>query len=291
MKRKIFSFLIIFTFLSASFGQEAEKQEDKKDTPVYLPWNSGTLIDQQTSYIPDVKTFESLIQHRFGSIQSSMSDLYGIYSPGANLRMGFNYVILKNVQIGYGLTKVRMYNDFNIKWTVFEQTVKNKIPVSITLFGNATINGKADDSFGLNYAFGNRASYFSQLIIGRKISDVFSVQAGVSFTHFNFATVGMDHDVVALHFGGKFQFSPQSSIIINYDHPLEIQSISGQRVVPSYTSNLSFGLEVSTGTHSFQVFLTAATGILPQHIVMYNKNDWTDGSFAVGFVMTRLWGF
>lgn len=292
MKKTILSLLLIFFTCVAVFAQDEEKQEKAKDKPVRFPWSSGILIDQQTAYIPTVKTFESLIQHRFGSIQSSMSDLYGIYSPGANLRLGFNYVILKNVQIGYGLTKENMYSDFNVKWTIFEQTRANKVPVSITLYGNMAISGNADRAYGLNYTFGNRMSYFSQLIVGRKVSDAISVQTAISFTHYNAVDASMDHDVIAWHFGGRIKFSPQSSIVFNYDLPLQIKAISEQRdFINPPKSNLSFGYEVSTSTHAFQVFLATATGIVPQDIAMYNQNDWKLGGFSVGFVITRLWSF
>lgn len=291
MKKTIFSVLIAFFILSSAFGQE-EAEKEKKDKPVRDPWGSDILIDQQTSVIPEVKTFEMLIQHRFGTIQSSISDLYGIYSPGANLRIGFNYVLLKNVQIGYGLTKGNMYNDFNLKWTVFEQTRENKVPLSVTLYGDMAISGNADNVYGLNYTFGNRYSYFSQLIVGRKFCDYFSLQTAISFTHYNSVAAIMDHDKIAWHIGGRLKFSPQSSFIFTCDLPLQIKGISEQReFINPPKANLSLGYEISTGTHDFQIFLATASGIIPQDIVTYNQNDWKNGGFAFGFVITRLWGF
>jgi len=291
MKKTILSVLIIFALLSSAFCQE-EAEQKEKDKPVRTPWSSGILIDQQTSVIPEVRTFESVIQHRFGSIQSDFSDLFGIYSPGANLRMGFNYVILKNVQIGYGLTKGQMYNDFNLKWTVFEQTRKNAIPVSVTLFGNVAISGNPDNAYATDYSFENRLSSFAQLIIGRKVSDAISLQTGASFTHYNWVDTGIDHDYLAWHIGGKLTFSPQSAIIFTFDLPLEVKIISEQREFLNHPkANLSIGYEVSTGTHAFQFFISTSTGIVPQDIVAYNQNDWMNGGFAFGFTMNRLWGF
>lgn len=291
MKKTIFSFVFIFSILASGFCQE-EAEQKEKDKPVYGSWTSGMLIDQQTSFVPDVKTFESVIQHRFGSIQSSMSDIYGIFSPGANLRMGFNYVIFKNVQIGYGLTKSNMYNDFNLKWTIFEQTRKNAIPVSVTFYGNFAISGNSDAVFGADYKFGNRASSFAQIILGRKINDAISVQTAVSYTHFNWVRTAMDHDLLAWHFGGKIKFSPQSSIIINFDLPLEVKIISEQRDFDNHPkSNLSIGYEVSTGTHAFQFFIATAPGLVPQDIVANNYNEWKNGGFSFGFLINRFWGF
>lgn len=291
MKKIILSTLIIFLFTAVAFCQEEATQKEK-DKPVREPWSSGMLIDQQTSFVPTVKTFESVIQHRFGSIQSDFSDLFGIYSPGANLRLGFNYVIFKNVQIGYGLTKANMYNDFNLKWTLFEQTRENKVPVSVTLYGNFAISGNADDAYGLNYEFGNRLSTFSQLIIGRKVSEAISLQTAVSFSHYNWVPEGVDHDIIALHFAGRYKFSPQSSLVVTYDLPLEVEIISEQREFINHPkSNLSVGYEVSTGTHAFQFFIATASGLIPQDITSRNYNDWKNGGFSFGFLINRIWGF
>ncbi len=82
------------------------------------------MIDAQTSVINDVKTLEFTIQHKFGTVENGISDLYGIYSAGANVRLGLNYVPVKNFQIGAGITKTGMNTDINAKWTIFEQTSK-----------------------------------------------------------------------------------------------------------------------------------------------------------------------
>ena len=292
MKKIILSVIIIFSIMTSAYCQD-EAEQKEKDKPVRTPWSSGTLIDQQTSFIPEAKTFETVIQHRFGSIQSSMSDVYGIFSPGANLRIGFNYVLFKNIQVGYGLTKKNMYNDFNLKWTLLEQTRENKVPISVTLYGNAAISGNADKTYGLEYMSAFRYSYFSQFIIGRKFCEAFSLQTAVSFSHYNWLpSRGMDHDIMAWHLGGRLKFSPQSSLIFNYDLPLQIKGLSEQLDFLNHPkANLSIGYEVSTGTHAFEFFITTATGIMPQDIVVYNQNKWENGGFAFGFLITRLWGF
>jgi len=56
-------------------------------------------------------------------------------------------------------------------------------------------------------------------------------------------------------------------------------------------SNFSFGVEVSTSTHAFQLYLATANGILLQDVMMYNNNKWENGDFMIGFTITRLWNF
>lgn len=303
MKKYILLIAISFFVLHVLAQEETEKVKDK---PVRSPWESGLLIDNQTSYIPVEKTLEFVMQHKFGTMENGKSDLWGIYSPGANIRLGLNYVVAKNFQIGAGVTKKNMYTDFNAKWTILEQTRKNKVPFALTLFGSAAIDGRPSEQLGSgrvidtqgqtsmpNYIeFNDRLSYFSQLIIGRKFTDWLSLQAAVSFTHYNMVEMNFDHDKVGIHFNGRIKVSPQGSIIFNYDLPLKIEDISEQSPMVNYPKeNVAFGYEVSTSTHAFQIYVGTADGIIPQDNMMYNYNDWTDNGLAIGFVITRLWNF
>lgn len=287
MKRSIL--ISISLIIGACLFAQEVKQEDK---PVRAPFNSGILIDNQTTAIPSVKTLEYYIQHKFGQIDNGFSDLFGLYAPGANIRMALNYVPLKNLQVAYGLSRVRMYSDFSVKYTILEQTRQNTIPVAVGVFANMAIDGRNDEAFGKNYKFSNRFSYFTQLIVGRKINEWLSVQANASFTHYNITEPGIDHDKVSVGFNGRANFSPQSSILFQYDIPLQIQGIAEHRefLNPS-KPNLGIGWEIRTSTHAFHIYLSSTDGMIPQHNMLYNQNDWTKGDMMIGFSITRMWSF
>ncbi|MCF8379585.1 MAG: DUF5777 family beta-barrel protein [Bacteroidales bacterium] len=298
MKKILFAIAAILIVFQFSFAQE-EEQAKPKDKPVNAPFESGILIDNQTNVIPTKNTLEMLIQHRFGKMNNGIKDVWGIYSPGANIRIGFNYSILDNLSVGYGLTKKNMYSDFSVKWNALTQTRKNTIPLSVTLYGNMAIDGSPDSKFQGDgedsaYVFSNRLCYFSQVIVGRKFNDWISLQATASFTHYNKVIYYKDHDIIGVGFNGRIKFSPQSAFIFQYDAPLKIKGISEQLEFTDHPlPNLAFGYELSTGTHAFQIYITTADGILPQDIYMYNSNEWQKGtqSLMFGFTMTRLWGF
>ena len=299
--KKYLLLIIVFTIVySVSFAQDEETSE-----PVYGYFESGILIDQQTGVIPDARTLEFIIQHKFGNMDNGISDLFGIYSPGANVRLALNYVPLNNFQIGAGITKKNMYTDLNAKWTIFEQTTDNSVPLNVTLYGVAAIDGRDAATLGTgtvvdskgetsanDIAFSERLSYFSQVLIGRKFSDRFSLQAGASFTHYNMVGWDYDHDVVGAHFAGRLKFSNQSSFIFNYDLPIKIKDISEQTNMDNFAKpNLAVGVEIATFTHAFQMYVGSASGILPQDMMMYNQTDWGNGGPAIGFTITRLWMF
>ncbi|OQX78889.1 MAG: hypothetical protein B6D61_04535 [Bacteroidetes bacterium 4484_249] len=289
---KVANFIIIILLAFPFFEAKAQETETPKSKAVRAPFESGYLIDQQTGYIPYKKTLEFVIQHRFGLInKEGISDLFGIYAPGSNIRMGLNYSLTDNLMVGYGITKKNMYNDFQIKWTALKQTRSNSIPIALTLYGDAAINGKNEKEFGKNYKFISRLSYFGQVIVGRKFTDWLSLQIASSYTHYNMVDTNMVHDVIGLSFNGRVRFSPQSSFIFEYDYPFQLKGNSEKEATFESKPNLSFGIEISTSTHAFQVYLTTADGILLQDVMMYNNNDWVNGDLMIGFTITRLWSF
>ena len=226
-----------------------------------------------------------LIQHRFGSMENGLSDFFGIYAPGANLRLGFNYSLLDNLMLGYGLTKKNMYSDFQAKYALLQQTRSGRIPVALTLYGNMAIDGRSEEVFGMNYKFTNRFSYFGQVIVARKFTDWLSIQTQGSFTHYNSVEEQTDHDKIGVGVSGRIRFAAQSSFVFQYDYPFSVGGKSESE------PNLGFGYEASTSTHIFQIFVSNAQGILPQDNYMYNQNDFMEGELMFGFTITRLWGF
>jgi len=296
MKKIILILLILGITTPALFAQE-------EDRPVNA-FNSGTLIDAQTTVIPDAKTLEFVIQHKFGSMDNGKSDLWGIYAPGANVRLALNYVVAKNVQLGAGITKNNMYSDLNAKWTILQQSTQ-KMPVSVTLLGNMAIDGRDAASIGTGKVvetkgptvpasidFYDRVSYFSQVLVSRKFCEAFSLQAGASFSHFNMVPWDYNHDVVAVHVNGKIKFSPQGSFIFTYDQPLKFDGMNEQTNWDTAAKeNVAIGVEFFTFTHAFQLYVGSANGILPQHNMLYNQKDWTNKGLAFGFTITRLWMF
>lgn len=279
------------------WAQEEEENTNKleqfyqENKPVRPAYECGMLIDGQSAFIPMAKTMEFMIQHRFGSMENGLSDLFGIYGA-ANTRLGLNYSITNWLQVGYGISKYRMVSDFSVKVNLLKQTRNNKIPLDIAIYGNLGVDGSNENNFGTGYTFTNRFSYFGELMVSRKFTHWLSLQAGVSFTHFNAVEWGYEHDKVGLHFVGRARFSPQSSIIINYDWPLIITGIAENIPIKDPPKpNLGIGYEISTSTHVFQIFFGTTTMLVPQYIMMENQNDWTKGEFYIGFNINRLWSF
>lgn len=277
--------MILLFSISTLMAQDAEKK--KKDKPVRNPFESGMIIDNQTVFIPEVNTLEFVVEHRFGTLKNGLDDMFGLYAP-SNIRMGLNYSLKDYLQVGIGATKDRKLTDFRLKWNIIQQTRSGRTPLSISFYGNFAIDGRDKENFGLEYKFSNRFSFFSQIIIARKFNDAISLQVAPSFSHINSVEKGLEHDKYGLSFGGRVKISTQSSIIFNCDFPLHIEGMQ-EHVPLNFRSkpNISFGWEISTGTHVFQLFLGTASTLSPQYNMMTNAET----EFMIGFFINRLWSF
>ncbi len=262
----------------------------KKVKPVKNTFGSVWLIDNQTVMVPIKGTFEFDIQHRFGTVENGSKDLWGLFAP-SNIRLGVNYAPIKNLYVGAGVTKERMQYDFNAKYAIVQQT-PGKIPVSVTYFTNLVIDGR-DKS---NFRYGvHRLSYFHQLMIARKVTDKFSVQVAPSLSWYNNVEgyvdskgeiqAKMKNANLAIAVLGRYKVTEKMAIIAGLDQPLTQHTTNNPR------PNISFGIEMTTSSHAFQVFAGNYYGIVPQSNNFFNQNDYTKGQFVIGFNITRLWNF
>ena len=266
----------------------------KKKSFVKNTFEGNYLIDNQTVMVPVKGTFEFAIQHRFGIASQGFKDLFGLFA-GAKMRLGLAYVPVQNLQVGFGVTNDRMQVDWNAKYALLKQTKDGSMPVSVTYFGNAVMDTRKEDATTLFVTLSDRFSFFNQLMIARKITDNFSVQAALNLSHVNNVEGYMDtsgkvrqlykNDHFAMSFSGRYKIAPQTAIIANYDQPLT------QHPANNPHPNISVGLEMRSSGHDFEVFVGNYNYILPQNNALYNQNDFTHGQFLIGFNITRLWNF
>jgi hypothetical protein len=280
--------LIAFLILPLMMISQQKEKDSIIDKPQRPAFESSTIIDNPTNVLFSKNTLEIQMSHRFGLINGGTNDMAGFWAP-SNIRIGLSYAILDRVTIGYGTTKFDRLQDFNLKVALLRQTRSDKIPVSITYYGNMTINAKTKENFNLRQ---DRYSYFNQIIIARRFSPKFSLQIAPSISHYNLVEKYMDNDRIAIAFGGRYKISENTSFMFDYSQPITQFDDDPDR--PGFDPNLpgiSAGLEFGTSGHAFQLFITNLNGIVPQKNYMFNQHDFFDGDFLIGFNITRRYNF
>ena len=117
-------------------------------------------------------------------------------------------------------------------------------------------------------------------MVARKFSDKFSLQLSGNLSWFNFKEHHTDGEGLDIGQDSKAFFSASAiarykvsnalAIIAEYDQPITDQEFFDPE------SNLSFGLELTTSAHAFQVFAGNYHNIIPQSNNFFNENDIRD---------------
>jgi len=315
-RRPLISFFCLLIALSilgnTGYAQQdssaAAPQSEVKPAarPVKNTFQSGQIIDDQTVMVSVKGTLEADIQHRFGSVQNGYKDLWGIYGI-ADIRFGFLYTPINNLELGFGLAKVNMLLDGSAKYAILKQT-PGKYPVSLTYYGNIAVKTIENPDNILFTYNSQRWSFFNELMIARKINDKLSVQVAFSVSHQNSvpcyyiksdtSTVVFEEqkfNMYAFSFCARYKLTEGTSFIFDYDQPLTAFASGNPH------PNFAFGFEFNTSGHTFQLFAGNYVLLNPQQNSLYNANNpfgYTDngtkvpgGQFNIGFNITRLWNF
>jgi hypothetical protein len=274
------SLLVIFGPFSNLSNDQAHAQQAER-IPAMPAFESAYLISGQTVTMQRARTLEFAIQHRFGEISRGSFDMFGLYAPSNDIRMGINYNLTDRIQIGIGSTKGQMMQDINWKWLVLQQSRDDAIPVSIAYVGNSAISVREAPEFYPE--FSNRLSYYQELMVARRFNEWFSLQVSGSYAHFNMVEAGLEHDNLSVAARSKVGLTPALSVLLEYEQPLT----SHENASPE--ANFGTGIEYATRGHQFQVFVSNYSSLMPQRNMLYNTNNPADFDFLIGFNITRRW--
>ncbi|MEQ9306987.1 MAG: DUF5777 family beta-barrel protein, partial [Marinoscillum sp.] len=166
------SILIFFSALQL-FGQTEYAYETFDDTRII----NGHSVETNTE---GILTF--IISHRFGKTNDDPNSLWGL--DNAQMRMGLQYGVTNNLMIGLGRNSVDKTIDGFVKYKFLSQSAGAiNMPVTMTLLGYCAIQPQLEDNPVVVYSLGQKLSYTTQLIIGRKFSDRVSFQVMPTYLH------------------------------------------------------------------------------------------------------------
>lgn len=228
-----------------------------------------------------------VIQHRFGRVTSGINQFFGL--DNANLRLAIEYGILDNLDIGFGRSSYEKKLDFFVKYRFLRQsTGAKKMPVTMAGFASMQIiTGTLTSNPRQTDLFTSRMSYSYQLMIARKFGKWVSIQLTPTLVHKNFVYSAQDrNDIFSLGIGTSIRVSGSVRVNLEYYWTFEGQVVSPynqERVL----NPISFGVDIETGGHVFQLHLSNSRGMLEKELVAETTGDITKAHINFGFNITR----
>ncbi|MBX7206126.1 MAG: hypothetical protein K1X81_11950 [Bacteroidia bacterium] len=284
----------IITILALAFALPVMAQEDlmaeldqnktKEDPrPVYATFKSTRLVNGHTTELISPKHLDFRIAHRFGNLNSGAGEFFGL--DQATMRLGFEYGVNSHLMVAVGRSTVNKTIDSYVKYKILAQK-KGGMPVTLTYFRSiAAKTAKWTDPTRNNYLT-SQLSFCNQLLIARKVNDFLSVQLMPTHIHKNLVTYKKDpNDIFAMGVGGSIKITRSTRFNAEY-YPM-LNGNSGN----VYGNCFSFGFDIETGGHVFQVHFTNSIGLIEQQFIPETTGKWSNGDIRYGFNISRTFSF
>lgn len=307
--------LSIMFFLLACFTN-IEAQEDlsklfpdlnekKQKTPVTATFKSPQIINGQSNETMHKHDLRFVVMHRFGDIAGTyggMQTFYGL-DNSSDILIGFDYGVTDRLSLGFGRAKgspngvntdQKQLFYLNSKFRLIRQSTNDKIPFSLTLFGNCVTSGMTSlttvNSDAAFQKFSDRMSYIAQAIIARKFSDDLSVALLPTYVRRNYVSYMDMNNMFALGVGGRMKLTYRMAFIFDYFRSFRSPASKDyflQQKGFRFYNPLGVGLEMETGGHVFNFIFTNSTAILENQFIPSTSSSWTNGGFRWGFSISR----
>ncbi|MHA4736961.1 DUF5777 family beta-barrel protein [Dyadobacter sp. MSC1_007] len=261
---------------------ELSKQDSAQTIPVTATFKSTRVVNGQSVETMKKKHLDFRISHRFGRLNSGAYQFFGL--DQATMRMGFEYGLTDDLEIGVGRSTSQKVYDFFGKYKLLKQsTGAHSMPFSVTLFGGtgvATVNKELE--------FQDKVYYSAQVLIARKFGERLSLQLSPTYLHRNKPEVQGDEKVLlALGIGGRFKLSKRVSLNGEYFYTAREKNT----VTAPYHDSMSFGVDIETGGHVFQLHFTNSLGMIEKQFIGETAGTWGKGDIHYGFNISRTFSF
>jgi hypothetical protein len=268
--------LVIILFPTLVFAQLVREQTIK-DPEVDKTFFSTMNIGISTVDNVDKNNLKSSVKHTFGLVSSGVDQFFGL-DNGANTKLSLDYGISDRFSVGIGRMTFNKVVDFRIKYNVMNQTGSGSTPVSVALKGSVGITTLS----GIGYSFNDRLSYFGSVMIARKF-DALSIQLSPMITYFTRPLSGNEQTLAGLGLSGSYALNDRYALSAEYLPVLSDRNTNTK-------DTFAVGLNIDTGGHVFQLFLSSAQWHNEPFIMAHNQDAFWEGDFRFGFNIHRIFG-
>lgn len=289
MKRLLTLLFLGMVMLSYAQDTTSVDMMDMMDEPAGKEYVRGTF---KTTHTINLHTTETLgkhsldfrILHRFDDFTTGAYNFWGLDGP-ANIQLRLDYSVNDRMTVGVGRASFNKLYDGYLKYKLLRQEVKGGMPITLTLLGSINLTTQKSNSTPDVYAiYADRLAYNTQVLIARKFSSKLSLQVSPTYIHMNLVEKADDkNDIFAVGLSGRYKFSKRCAVTAEY-----IPTLNDYADMSLYYNSLSVGIDIETGGHVFQLFVTNSSGINEVQYIPYTTGDWAKGEIRLGFNISRV---
>ena len=285
---KILFFFILLATTKLCLAQDLDLlDEPELETTDYTSatFKTNRVVNGHSIETVAKNEFDFKISHRFGFLSGGPYDMFGL--DQATMRIGGDYGITDNLNVGLGRSTVDKTYDGFVKYKFMKQSTGLKtMPVTATWIshmGITTLKWPQPDR--QNY-FSSRLHYTHQLLIARKFTEGLSIQLSPTLVHKNIVdSTKFKNDILSLGVGVRQKLTSRTTLNLEYYYVIPNQ------LEEDKTNVLSVGFDIETGGHVFQLFFTNSSGPFEKAFITDTKAKWLDGDIRFGFNIARVFNF
>lgn len=277
---------IVCTIVLLCVGVIANAQDLLKileeERPDQLQYAEATFKMTRITFGHSVETrkkgiLEITAANRFWDSPAPRSQSFG--ADRLSTRFSLEYAITNRLSTGLGGTTWDGIFDGYMKYRLVRQTEgKGGVPLSITLFQNASYFSEGDSYYTNRDGITDRLSFTTQALFASKITRNLSLQLAPTYVHKGLSYYGAPHqDHVALGFGGRYRVGRHVSFVSEYYwllNPVE---------TPKTYGPFAIGVNWEVGDVMVQLMLTNAVSMVEEAFITGSRNNFNFRSPNLNF--------
>jgi hypothetical protein len=287
MKKSLFFFILLAT-TKLCIAQDFDLlDEPELETTDYATatFKTNRVVNGHSIETVAKNEFDFKISHRFGFLSGGPYDMFGL--DQATMRIGGDYGITDNLNVGLGRSTVDKTYDGFVKYKFLKQSTGLKtMPLTATWISHMGITTLKWPQPNRENYFSSRLHYTHQLLIARKFTEGLSIQLSPTLVHKNIVdSTKFKNDILSLGVGVRQKLTKRTTLNVEYYYVLPNQ------LEEDKTNVLSVGFDIETGGHVFQLFFTNSSGPFEKAFITDTKAKWLDGNIRFGFNIARVFDF
>ena len=254
--------------------------QSEDDAINYVPaaFKGTKIISGHSTKTKSKGELDFLIYHRFGPVNSGIQEFFGL--DQANIRLGFEYGIIDQLNIGIGRSSFENTYDGYIKWKFLRQkTGAQYSPLNMVWLSTMAIN---TDQLPEEINTVDRIGYTHELLLSRKFNEVFTFQIMPGMVHLNAVPETTDDNDI-FYLGAGYRIKLTSGIALTGEYYYRFNPLVS---VETYDA-LGIGVDIETGGHVFQLHLTNARPTYEKGFITDTRDNFWDGDIRFGFNISR----